>query len=134
MSANPYTAPGAGPAAGAPAHLAGRILAPLLVPLLLHPVLLGVLTTVVTGVPLSLPALGGAIASMVPLAIVALVTVSPVVMLCLLPWKRLTWPWRGLLAAVIQLVVVGVIAAALFQYMGSNPIEVRLPAPPAGQR
>lgn len=136
MPSNPYTAPSADAAAspGTPpaAPLAGRILAPLIVPLLVGPPVLGVISTVAWGMPVS--ALGGAIANYVPLALVSGLFVSPIVMLALLPWRRLGWLKRGLLAALIQLVLLALIMAALFRFIDWGPGGVELPPHPASRR
>ena len=126
MSDNPYGSPQSPtPASPAPAALAGRILAPLLAPLLLVPVALGVGFTLYEGIPLS--SLGMSILNFVPLAVLLAVVVSPLSMLALLPFRYLSWLWRGVLAAAVQLALVLILMVAAPLYSGHGPVEVELP-------
>ena len=127
MSQNPYTAPAPLPAAvSPPASLAGRILAPLLVPLAVVPAVLAMLVAFPQALR-HLPFFVGGILAFVPVAMVGILVISPVSLLVLLPFRYMHWLKRGLLASLIQLLLVLALATAAYLYFGRGPIEVQLP-------
>lgn len=129
MSHDPYVAPSSVAAeSSAPAPLTGRILAPLLVPLFLTPIALGLMVLRAQNLPVS--ALGGAILTSIPSALLCMVVISPFAMLALLPFRQLGWIKRGLLATLIQAVVIVLIGIGLYLYFGNGPINIELPQRP----
>jgi|GEM_PF-542388 len=129
MSQNPYVAPSSVTAESSlPAPLAGRILAPFLVPLFLTPIGLGLLVLRSQERPVS--ELGSAILTSMPAALLCMVVISPLAMLALLPFRQLGWIKRGLLATLIQAVVIVLIGIGLYLYFGNGPINIKLPQRP----
>ena len=127
MPPNPYESPvsSSAAAAPAPAALAGRILAPLLMPPLLVPIVLGIGLGLYEG--MSSTGLGMTILSVAPLTFLLAFFVAPLAMLALLPFRQLSWPWRGLLASAFLLAVMVTLLAATWSYVGDGPVEVQLP-------
>jgi hypothetical protein len=126
MPQNPYESPALASAAPhAPAGLTGRILAPLLMPPLLVPIALGVGLGLSEG--MSYSGLGMMVLSVAPLTLLLAFFVSPVLMLVLLPFRRLSWLWRGLLASAFLLALLALLLVATPMYSGDGPVEVQFP-------